>query len=143
MTQADNVLALLQARGQQGIHTFELRGEHYIGNPSQRIAELERRGYVVSSVRERLNGRAIGARYRLVSSPSGALEEVQDRPASSDGGIPAPPRAPEPKADWRKVIAATKGAPTFVQKKSPYKPVPELDELWDRAYGDRRRGKAA
>lgn len=66
MTQRDRVLAMLQAAGGRGVHTFELRRE-FIGNPSQRIAELEARGHRIDHTRERLNGDAVGTRYRLVS----------------------------------------------------------------------------
>jgi hypothetical protein len=38
----------------------------YIGNPSERIADLERLGHLVSATRERLAGEAFGTRYRLV-----------------------------------------------------------------------------
>lgn len=65
MTQRDRVLELLRAAGDTGVHTFELRAK-YIGNPSQRIAELEAAGHTITRVRERLHGQAVGTRYRLV-----------------------------------------------------------------------------
>lgn len=67
MTQREQVLQLLREVGPRGIHTFELRAR-YIGNPSQRIAELEAEGHRITHTRERLNGHAIGTRYRLQSS---------------------------------------------------------------------------
>jgi len=71
MTQADRVVALLRAAGPVGVHSFELRREpHLIANPSERIRELEARGYTISAVSERLHGRAYGVRYRLESSPA-------------------------------------------------------------------------
>jgi hypothetical protein len=69
MTQRDTVLGILQAAGSRGVHTFELRGQ-YIGNPSQRIAELEALGHRITHTRERLHGQATGTRYRLVSGGS-------------------------------------------------------------------------
>lgn len=68
MTQRQQVLQLLREVGPRGIHTFELRAR-YIGNPSQRVAELEAEGHHITHQRERLNGQAVGTRYRLVESP--------------------------------------------------------------------------
>jgi hypothetical protein len=49
-----------------------LRGQ-FIGNPSQRIAELEALGHPISHTRERLHGQATGTRYRLVSGAASAV----------------------------------------------------------------------
>lgn len=63
--QDEYVLRCLRMRGEAGVHTFELR-QRFIGNPSQRIAELENAGIkVVHGQRERLRGRAHGTRYWL------------------------------------------------------------------------------
>lgn len=62
------VLRELRFAGPKGVHTFELR-RMFIGNPSQRIAELEALGYEVSRTREKLHGDAFGSRYVLVSEP--------------------------------------------------------------------------
>ena len=71
MTQADRVLALLRAAGHEGVHSFSLRREpNLIANPSERVRELEAKGYTISAVSERLHGRAYGVRYRLESSPA-------------------------------------------------------------------------
>lgn len=72
MTQADRVLALLRNAGAAGVHSFELRREpHLIANPSERIRELEAKGYTISaSPPERLHGRALGVRYRLEATPA-------------------------------------------------------------------------
>ena len=83
MTQRDVVLKALRDAGTRGVHTFELRAA-YIGNPSQRIAELEAAGYVISHTRERLHGRAMGTRYRLVESVSG------ETPAGHQSPTPTP-----------------------------------------------------
>lgn len=64
-TQRTRILSMLDAAGSRGIHTFEMR-RAFIGNPSQRIAELEAAGYVFTRARERLNGQAFGVRYRLI-----------------------------------------------------------------------------
>lgn len=74
MSQRATVARLLEERGEQGVHTFELR-RMFIGNPSERIAELEREGWAISSTREKLNGEAYGTRYRVeatVSTPESA-----------------------------------------------------------------------
>lgn len=63
--QWSRMLDWLRERGPRGVHTFELRAQG-IGNPSQRVAELEERGHVIDSVREEFgpNG-STGARYTL------------------------------------------------------------------------------
>lgn len=66
MKQKDKVLALLREAGPYGIHTFELRSK-YIGNPSERIRELEADGHEIDhGPKERLHGQAVGVRYRLI-----------------------------------------------------------------------------
>jgi hypothetical protein len=56
---------MLRHAGGRGVHTFEMRAA-FIGNPSERIARLERRGHRIRvSERERLNGGAYGVRYFL------------------------------------------------------------------------------
>lgn len=70
--QWQTVLLELRNAGTRGVHTFEFR-RMFIGNPSQRVAELEARGYVVTHTREKLDGKAIGCRYVLVSSPDIAV----------------------------------------------------------------------
>lgn len=76
MTQAQQVLAVLRERGSRGVHTFELR-RMYIGNPSQRIAELEARGHrITHGPKERLNGEALGVRYRLEHDAERAAERA-------------------------------------------------------------------
>lgn len=63
--QADYVLRCLCLRREAGVHTFELRRQ-FVGNPSQRIADLENAGHeVVHGEREQLNGQAYGVRYWL------------------------------------------------------------------------------
>lgn len=64
-SQAIEVLAMLTAAKERGVHTFELR-RAFIGNPSQRRQELEDRGRaIVVGPKERLNGQALGVRYWL------------------------------------------------------------------------------
>lgn len=76
MKQSHVVLGLLRERGSRGVHTFELRGQYFIGNPSERIRELEAEGFVIDASRERpAPDRAMGARYVLVSEP--VLEEAR------------------------------------------------------------------
>lgn len=88
VTQADQVLDAARQRGAQGVHTFELR-RAYIGNPSQRIAELEQRGHRFTKTREKLNGEAVGTRYVL----------VHDAEAAAPAKAPGSPAAAEPLHD--------------------------------------------
>jgi hypothetical protein len=80
--QHETVLQILRDAGKRGIHTFELRRE-YIGNPSQRIAELEARGHIISSTRERLNGDAWGARYVLERDADRDPVDLAPRPLNT------------------------------------------------------------
>jgi hypothetical protein len=75
-TQRDRVLAFLRDAGGRGIHTHELR-QAMIGNPSQRIAELEAAGHTIEHKRERRND-SPGTRYTLIQA--------------ADGGAPSPSR---------------------------------------------------
>jgi hypothetical protein len=97
-TQADTVLAMLRSRGTRGVHTFELRRQ-YIGNPSQRIAELEARGHRITHTREKLNGTATGTRYVLTvdadSSGAAVPPTLVDSPvAAPEGLFPIAPTSP-------------------------------------------------
>lgn len=85
MNQREKVAHILRARGAGGVHTFELR-QAYIGNPSERIADLEREGWVISHAREKLNGTATGTRYVKVSEPD--VERSPSTP-TPPGGLPA------------------------------------------------------
>ena len=85
MSQRDFVLQRLREAGPRGIHTFQLRKE-YVGNPSQRIAELEALGYVIQSVRERpAPDRALGARYTLVRD----IDVDQSNPGLTASEVPS------------------------------------------------------
>ena len=87
------VLRELRNAGPRGVHTFELR-RMFIGNPSQRIAELEQKGYRITSTREKLHGRAVGSRYVLQDAPV-AVEQVREdvRLCSEAALRPAPRNA--------------------------------------------------
>ncbi|PTL55778.1 helix-turn-helix domain-containing protein [Paraconexibacter algicola] len=99
MSQRDDVLRALRDAGPRGVHTFELRAA-YIGNPSQRIAELEEIGHTISRTPEALNGKARGTRYRLVSlageerTPAGPSEAPSSISAPGMGGPPASRSSP-------------------------------------------------
>ena len=84
-TQKERVEHLLRVRGSQGVHTHELRAG-FIANPSQRIAELEGKGWQIKHVDEKLNGPSMGTRYVLLSEPD----------ESCRGGIKQPLPAPSP-----------------------------------------------
>jgi hypothetical protein len=72
MTQVQTLLSLLRAVGTRGVHSHELRAKHFIGNPSQRISELEAAGYLISHTRERspYGTETVGTRYVLDAEPS-------------------------------------------------------------------------
>lgn len=95
------VVRRLRERGDRGIHSFELRQE-YIGNPSQRINELRAYGYVIPEpqVREKLNGKARGVRYRLTGEPDldlvcdAGVAGVDDCDVPEHSGGPTDPAEP-------------------------------------------------
>jgi hypothetical protein len=66
------LLNLLRERGPIGVHTYELRREHGIGNPSQRRADLEKLGHRITRNREH-HGRTPGSRYRLTDDANPRL----------------------------------------------------------------------
>jgi hypothetical protein len=76
----DRLLELLRERGSLGITTFEIRRMGVSGNPSQRKAELEKRGFVIHT-KPYKEGRRRGRRYILISGPV----EVAAVEPSSDG----------------------------------------------------------
>lgn len=90
MSQTDNVLALLRDRGTIGAHTFELRAR-YVGNPSQRIADLEARGHRFTRSREKLHGNATGTRYVLVVDADATKAPETDAPETLFRPMPASP----------------------------------------------------
>ena len=83
MTQCQTVLTVLR-RGP--VHTFELRRDYYIANPSQRVAELEAHGHVITAERVRLRGRAYGCVYKLTHD-AGDLEPVVVNVPVGDPGV--------------------------------------------------------
>lgn len=97
-TDCERVLLALRAMGPKGIHSRELRTRHITGNPSQRIADLEAKGYVINHEREHI-GKRPGTRYRLVSEPETAGLSVTNEEGNagqrlSDSGTldrPGPP----------------------------------------------------
>jgi hypothetical protein len=93
-TQAQRVLKALREAGDRGIHTFTLRSEFFIANPSERIASLERLGHVIKPHRERLNGEAIGCRY-VLTYDAGDQEPVAVA-VPVDSPTPSPPGGGDP-----------------------------------------------
>jgi hypothetical protein len=62
VTDCDRLLAALKAAGPRGLHSHDIRRQGLSGNPSQRVTELQARGFAVSSTREN-RGKRPGARY--------------------------------------------------------------------------------
>lgn len=109
-------LNALRERGDLGLHTFEMRSGVLgacIGNPSERIARLEKRGHRISvSEKEPLNGGALGVRYRLIfdaeqaspascpAEPDTAGHHLDSVPLSADTSLfdATPYRRPTPGA---------------------------------------------
>lgn len=94
MSQRDDVLRMLRDAGPAGVHTTDLR-RAYVGNPSQRVADLEERGYIISHERERSPyGTSMGTRYRLVrelhASPDRGVNGAADASSSSASAAPTP-----------------------------------------------------
>lgn len=80
---------MLRDAGPLGVHTFEMR-KAFIGNPSQRINELEDEGFVIDKRREKLHGTATGSRYTLLSGAGVDRREIPDHmdvvaPPARDG----------------------------------------------------------
>lgn len=92
-TQRERVLQMLQDAGPAGVHTFTMRAA-YVGNPSQRIAELEAAGHHITHQRERLNGQAIGTRYRLISEGAGRAGGPPERTTPVVEGTTDPSTTP-------------------------------------------------
>jgi hypothetical protein len=90
VTDRDRLLALLRARGDRGVTTFEIRRRGISGNPSQRKADLEELGYLIT-VKPYSEGKRHGCRYTLVSDPVGVGADGQ-----SDGVSPAMPSEASP-----------------------------------------------
>lgn len=94
-SQCTTLLEQLRANGPRGIHSLDLRRDHGVGNPSQRIADLEALGHVISSERERFHTGAMGCRYRLVTDAGGtgtgarhtAVPSVQAVPELVEGEL--------------------------------------------------------
>lgn len=90
--QKEIVAHMLRQAGKRGVHTFEMR-QAYIANPSERIAALERAGWVIGHSREVLHGTAAGCRYVKVTEPefgsvSTAASASGDRSLARDAGLP-------------------------------------------------------
>jgi hypothetical protein len=67
VTDADRLLSLLLERPAYGMHSHDIRRYGISGNPSQRIKDLEARGYSFSKEREN-RGKRPGTRYKLIDS---------------------------------------------------------------------------
>jgi hypothetical protein len=85
--QKEMVAHMLRQAGSRGVHTFELR-QAYIANPSERIADLERAGWVIHHTREVLHGTAQGCRYVKVAEPDSSSPGVS---VSQTAGVPVGP----------------------------------------------------
>lgn len=78
------LLRRLQEAGSHGLHSWELRYEG-IGNPSQRVTELEAEGHVVEHRSEPRDG-CPGQRYVLVFDAERTVGDLPARPATEAAG---------------------------------------------------------
>lgn len=67
MTDCERFLAALREAGPQGLHSHDARRQGLSGNPSQRAADLEAKGYAIRRQREN-RGKRPGVRFFLVGS---------------------------------------------------------------------------
>lgn len=89
------VLRLLQQAGPRGVHSWELYEGYTTRNASQRIGDLEKKGYRIRRVPERRNGKP-GARYFLVGADVGGGDNAGKTPLA---GVPQNPPAADLSAE--------------------------------------------
>lgn len=75
------MLRLLRETGRRGVHSFDLRAEQHVGNPSERVRELKAEGFKISAQKEKRDKRW-GVRYRLLSEADGRSMALHNREAS-------------------------------------------------------------
>jgi hypothetical protein len=117
----------LRAAGSRGLHTSEIRSSRLSGNPSQRAADLEERGFRIRIRPEHLGGRN-GARHTLIHDAGDAAAWLTESQLAAGGGAdqsPASPRAASARAGRAR-------RPTTASLSSPAAP-PDLVWLrdWD------------
>lgn len=83
VTQCDDLVRALREAGAFGVHTCEMRAVLGIGNPSQRLSELEEEGFVLRSDWQPFGrNQTRGKRFWLIAEPSGeeSPSAVEDPP---------------------------------------------------------------
>lgn len=75
-TDCDLIALALKVAGPKGLHSHTIRRRGLSGHPSERIRELQARGYEIDHVRE-FKGHRPGVRYVLVSEPGSAVNEAK------------------------------------------------------------------
>lgn len=85
--QRDDLIRALREAGDVGVHTCEMRAVLGIGNPSQRLSELEDEGYVFRKDWQPFGrNQTRGKRVWLVGAPSGPTPAVEAPPRQLDAG---------------------------------------------------------
>jgi len=79
-TDAQRLWLVLGERGRQGIHSFDIRAELHMGNPSQRIADIERDHDVKIPRTSEMRGDRRGTRYFHPDFPPAGLGGRQADP---------------------------------------------------------------
>lgn len=108
-TQASTILA--EARANRRIYSLDLRSRCHVGNPSQRIAELEALGHIFSRERYRSNSGARGMCWTLIHDAGNGTQPAQRvEPARPNTDRPAPATsASERETDTRRGNTGSSG----------------------------------
>jgi hypothetical protein len=76
----------LRAAGTRGLHTHHIRMSGLSGNPAQRAADLEERGFRIRIRPEHLGGRN-GARHTMIRDAGDAAAFLTESQLAAGGGI--------------------------------------------------------
>ncbi len=87
--QCATVLDQARANRSTGIFSLNLRREHNIGNPSQRIADLEALGHKFRKERERAASGTWGTRWWLLTDAGGDGSVPRTKPAGERSPVSA------------------------------------------------------
>lgn len=88
----------LRSAAAGGIHTLTIRKELRIGNPSERVHDLERRGFLITSTVEPRHG-CHGARYVMARDAGDSMAWLTDSQLDADLGSGAPAGLSSPAAE--------------------------------------------
>jgi hypothetical protein len=75
-TDCQLIALALEVAGPKGLHSHTIRKRGLSGHPSERIRELQARGYQIDHIQE-FKGHRPGVRYVLISSPGSSVNEAK------------------------------------------------------------------